>query len=176
MRATLAVPFLTRSLGCLVALVLLASTGPEVSLLKAEGYVAFIERLLQWGEYAGIFAIGWGVGVLFWATIAHQALCCLLSDLPRGWTLRQTGVLTSLIPASKYLVGGILFLGAGAFLIRQLMGPWSQGVYAGAIAGAVAGACWSLERGWDGTAKIEFLLRNRGYVDEDKVPMFKHVD
>jgi hypothetical protein len=177
MRTALGSRFLARSFSCLAALVLLVSAGPEASLLKAEGYAAFIERMLQWGEYIGIFAVGWGMGASLWVTTAHQALRCLLFDLPRGWTLWQDGVLTSFIPASKYLVGGVLFLGAWALLIIQLMGAWNQGLYVGAVAGAIAGVCWSLETEWKEEAvKVEFLLRNRSYVDEDKVPMFRHVD
>lgn len=167
---------LTRSSALLAALVLLGATGPEASILKAEGYMTFIERLLQWGEYAGIFAVGWGTGVLFWMTTAHQAFRCIFFDLPQGWTLWQKGVLTSVIPASKYFVGGALFLGAGAFLARQLVGPWSQGFYVGVFAGGIVGAFWSLEKGCKRRLLVDFLLKNRRYVDTDRVPMFKLVE
>jgi len=167
---------LTRSSALLAALTLLGATGPEASILEAEGYLTSIERILQWGEYAGMFAVGWGTGVLFWVTTVHQALRCFFFDLPQGWTLWQKGVLTSVIPASKYFVGGALFLGAGAFLARQLVGPWSQGLYVGVFAGGIAGAFWSLEKGCERKILVDFLLKNRRYVDTDRVPMFKHVE
>lgn len=167
---------LARSFTFLVALLLLVCTGPEAAIPNPGGYSASIEWGLQWGEHTGIFAVGWGIGVLVWVSTVHQALRCFLFDLPQGWTLWQHGVLTSIIPASKYLGGGILFLGLGAVLARHLMGPWSQGFYVGVLAGAIAGACWSLETGWKERALVDFLLRNRRYVDEDKVPMFRVVD
>ena len=169
-------PILARSAACLTALTLLVSTGPDASLVEAENYLAFMERMLQWGDYAGMFAVGWGTGVFVWVITAHQALRCLFFDLPQGWTLWQNGILTSVLPACKYLVGGALFLGAGTFLARELMGPWSQGFSIGVLAGVVAGALWSLEKGWKGQLQIDFLLRNRQYVDTNKVPMFKHVE
>ena len=167
---------LARSSAFLTALVLLVSTGPEASLLEAEDYLAFMERMLQWGEYTGIYAVGWGAGVLVWITTIHQALRWLFFDFPQGWTLWQNNILTSAIPTLKYLVGGALFLGAGVFLVRHIMGTWSQGFYVGVVAGVVAGAFWLLEKKWEGKAPLEFLLRNRRYVDTEKVPMFKHVE
>lgn len=167
---------LSRFSAFLAALSLLVFTGPEVSILEAEDYVAFMEGMLQWGEYAGFFAVGWGTGALVWLITAHQALRCLFFDLPQGWTLWQNGVLTSVLPALKYLMTGALFLGATAFLAQQLVGTWDEGFYVGVLAGAITGALWSTEKGWQGKAPIDFLLRNRRYVDTNKIPMFKHVD
>jgi len=167
---------LARAFTFLTALLLLGYAGPEAKIPDAGGYSASIEWGLQWIEYMGVFAVGWGTGVLIWMSTAHQALRCFLFDLPQGWTLWQHGVLTSVIPASKYLAGGLLFLGTGAVLAWYLMGPWSQAFYVGLLAGGIAGAIWSLEKGWEGQALVDFLLRNRRYVDEDKVPMIRFLE
>lgn len=121
---------------------------------------------------AGIFSIGWGVGVTAWLMTGQQAVTCLLSRLPRAWTLRRRRVLTSLFPVLKYLVlGGILTV-LGALLVRQLWGLWTGTYDAGLVVGVILGVVNSLARAPSRRTKIDFLEANQRYVNEEKVSVF----
>lgn len=123
-------------------------------------------------EVLGIFAIGWGVGVTAWLVIGHQALLCFFEKVPRAWSLWRKDVLKSSLPVHKYLIGGILLLGLGAFLVKQLWGLWIGAYSMGFIAGAIIGGIHSITTVGDIGSPIDFLDANQRYVNEDKVSLF----
>lgn len=133
-------------------------------------------EVLSWGEYFGMLAIGWGVGVTGWLVTGHQAMSCLFADMPRAWKLWQKKVLTSSLPIYKYLIGGGLLLLLGTILIHQLWGFWTQAFDVGLLAGVVVGAGHSFVTVREQGSQIDFLEANQRFLNEKKVPLFTDYD
>lgn len=127
-------------------------------------------------EYVGILAIGWGVGVVAWLVTGHQAMECFFRRMPRAWTLWRKEVLTSSLPALKYLLGGGLLLAVGAELAKQLWGLWMEAYDVGLLTGGIVGVIFSLSETEKRSSQIDFLEANQRYVNEGKVSIFTQYD
>jgi hypothetical protein len=128
--------------------------------------------MLQWGEYAGMLAVGWGVGVTGWLVTGHQAVSCLFVDMPRAWKLWRKRVLTSSLPIYKYLIGGGLLLVLGTLLVDQLSGMWTHAFDVGVLAGIVVGAGRSFVTARKYRSQIDFLEANQRFLNEKEVSVF----
>lgn len=133
-------------------------------------------EIMEWGEYFGMFAIGWGVGVTGWLVTGHQAVSCLVVDIPRAWKLWQKEVLTSSLPIYKYLLGTGLLLLLGTLLVTQLWGIWTQAFDVGVVAGVVVGAGRSFRNPQGHRSQIDFLEANQRFLDENKISLFTKVE
>lgn len=128
--------------------------------------------MLEWGEYAGMLAVGWGAGVTGWLVTGHQAVSCLFVDMPRAWKLWRKRVLTSSLPIYKYLIGGALLLVLGTFLMDQLSGVWTHAFDVGVLAGVVVGAVHSFATARKYRNQIDFLEANQRFLNEGEVSLF----
>jgi hypothetical protein len=128
----------------------------------------FFEQL----EEAGIFSIGWGVGVTAWLVTGQQAATYLFSRVHRAWTLWRRRVLTSLLPVFKYLVVGLILIGLGALLVRQLWGLWTGAYDAGLIAGVMVGIVYSVSQTPSNRTRLDFLEANQRYLNDEEVSVF----
>lgn len=140
---------------------------------RAQSLVPFIDSgAIAWGEYFGVLATGWGVGVTVWLVTGHQAVSCWFVDMPRAWKLWQKEILTSSLPIYKYLVGGGLLLLLGTFLLNQLWGIWTQAFDVGVMAGVVVGAAHSFMNAQEVGSQIDFLEANQRFLNEKEVSLF----
>lgn len=128
--------------------------------------------VLNWVEYLGILAIGWGVGVTGWLLAGHQALSCFFVNVPRAWILWQRQVLTSILPVCKYWFAGILFVGCGGILAQQLWGVWTGAYDIGLFTGGLLGAIHSVAQIRDVGSHIDFLEANQRYINPEKTSLF----
>lgn len=143
----------------------------------AQSSASIIESgALEWGEYFGMLAIGWGIGVTGWLVTGHQAVSCLFVDMPRAWKLWQKQVLTSSLPIYKYLIGGGLLLLLGTLLLHQLWGIWTQAFDVGVVGGVVVGAGYSFMNVRGYRSQIDFLEANQRFLNENKVPLFTELE
>jgi hypothetical protein len=129
-------------------------------------------EILNWFEYGGMLAIGWGAGVTSWLVTGHQAMSCLFVNMPWAWKLLRKNVLTSSLPIFKYLFGGGLLLVLGAILVDQVWGIWTQAFDVGLLAGIVVGAGHSFLNMRRVGNRVDFLDANQRYLNEDQVPFF----
>lgn len=144
---------------------------PQPAMGQATGF-GVETGMLEWGEYAGMLAIGWGVGVTGWLVTGHQAVSCLFIDMPRAWTLWRKRILTSSLPIYKYLIGGGLLLMLGTVLVDQLSGMWTHAFDVGVLAGVVVGAGHSFVASRRYRSQIDFLEANQRFLNEKKVSLF----
>jgi len=128
----------------------------------------FLEQL----QDAGIFSIGWGVGITAWLATGQQAATYLFSRVSRAWTFWRRGVLTSLLPVLKYVIVGFTLLALGILLMRQLWGLWTGAYDAGLVAGGILGVVYSVARTPSNRARLDFLEANQRYVNDEKVSVF----
>lgn len=130
------------------------------------------EDFAFWLRYSGVLAIGWSVGVASWLVTGHQSVSCFFSDVPRAWRLWRKGVLTSILPVLKYVVGGALLLGLGVVLVMNLWGLWVQAFSVGLSAGLGGGAAHSLVSVRELRTQMDFLEANQRYLNERRVSVF----
>lgn len=135
-----------------------------------------VEGLLMWGEYFGMLAIGWGMGVTGWLVSGHQAMVCLFVKMPRAWKLWKKKALTSSLPIYKYLLGGGLLLMLGTILFNQIWGVWSQAYDVGLLTGVIIGAGHSFVNSRKFSNQIDFLEANQRFLNEKKVALFTEYD
>lgn len=133
-------------------------------------------EILMWVEYAGILAIGWGVGVTGWLVTGHPAMRYLFVNVPSAWKLRLKNALTSSLPIFKYLLAGGLLLTLGTFLANQLWGIWIQPFDIGLLVGGVVGLGHSFVNIRRRGSKTDFLEANQRYLNESKVDFFTEHD
>jgi len=151
------------------------------------GFAIFLSDVLDWLplqrrvflgrlEEAGVFSIGWGVGVTAWLATGQQAARHLFSHVPRAWALWRRLVLTSLLPVLKYLFVGGTMAALGTLLLRQLWGLWTGAYDAGLVVGVVMGAVLSMARIRRGRTRLDFLEANQRYLNDQKVPVFTETE
>lgn len=147
------------------------------------GVAIFLGGVLEWLpldrtvflrelETAGIFSIGWGVGVTAWLVTGREAFRCLGERVPRAWILWRRAFLTSLVPVLKYTFGGFFMGALGIFLARHLWGLWTGAYDVGLAVGALVGAVHSFSQVREGGIRLEFLEANHRYLNDQKVPLF----
>ena len=169
--------FTTTGLLLLVAAAVVVHTGISTGLLVAEHGSAGARRLLlNQLQYVGVFAIGWGAGVMGWLISGDKAVICLFARIPRAWGLWREGIFTSLLPIWKYFFGGLLLIGFGVLLSRHVWGIWIGVFDAGMLAGGFVGAIHSLSRIQEVGGMMDFLEANQRYLNKDRVTLFTEYD
>lgn len=133
---------------------------------------AFLNEL----ETAGIFSIGWGVGVTAWLVTGKEAFRCLGERVPRAWILWRRAILTSLIPVVKYTLGGLVMAALGVFLARHLWGLWTGAYDVGLAAGVLVGAVYSFSQVRESHIRLDFLEANHRYLNDQKVSVFTETE
>lgn len=169
--------FTTTGLLLLVAVLVVVQSGISTGVLAAEyGYPLTQELLLNQLRFVGVFAIGWGVGVMGWLITGDKALICLFARIPRAWGLWRKGIFTSILPVWKYLFGGALLIGAGVLLARHVWGIWFGIFDAGIMAGGFVGAIHTLSRLREVGGMMNFLEANQRHLNKDRVSVFTEYD
>jgi len=167
----------TMGLLLLVAFSVIVQGSISTGLMAADhGYVLAQGLFLDQLQYAGVFAIGWGVGVVGWLITGDKALVCLFARIPKAWALWRKRVFRNSLPVWKYLFGSILLVGLGTLVARQVWGIWVEAFDIGMLAGAVVGAIHSVSRVQEIGDLINFLEANQRHLNKDRATLFTEYD
>lgn len=164
---------ITTGLLLLVASVVIVLGSFSTELTVADyGYVLARGYFLDELRYAGVFAIGWGGGVVGWLITGDKALIWLFVRIPKAWALRRKRVFRNSLPLWKYLFGSILLVGVGGILARKVWGIWVEAFDLGMLAGVIVGAIHSVSRMRKIEDLISFLEANQRHLNKDRAALF----
>ena len=161
----------------LVAGVVALEGGIPIWVLAADGEYPLARRfvLIQL-EQVGVFAVGWGTGVMGWLVTGDKALIYLFVRLPKAWGLWRRGSFTSTLPVWKYFFGSILRIVLGIILSRHVWGIWIGAFDTGMLAGVVVGTIHSLSRIRGSGDRMSFLEANQRHLNNDRISVFSQRD
>lgn len=151
--------------------------GIPIWVLAADGEHLLAQRfvLIQLKQ-VGVFAVGWGTGVLGWLVTGDKALIYLFVRVPKAWSLWRKGFFTSTLPVWKYFFGGVLLTVLGIILSRHVWGIWIGAFDTGMLAGVVVGTIHSLSRIREVGDRMSFLEANQRHLNDDRISVFSQHD
>lgn len=113
--------------------------------------------------------VGAVVGMLMWWWVAFQAFSCFVFGLPKAIRFWSRGLLTSWVPAAKYVALGICYSAGGYFLSLWLWGLWNPGFRIGLLGGFLIALVFSLNRPRGPEDWFDFYKMNSRHLDWDAV-------
>lgn len=113
--------------------------------------------------------VGAVVGHFMWYWVVFQAFSCFVFGLPKAIDFWSRGLLTSWVPAAKYMALGIGYSVGGYFLGRWLWGVWNPGFRIGLSGGFLMTLVFSISRSRGPESWFDFYTMNSEHVDWDAV-------